>query len=121
MGKSVSHAEGDSANAIGDYSHAEGRETIASGSYQHVSGQYNEHNNDTSYFVVGIGLAEETRKDGFTVDVDGNGLGSVMIPNNTSAPSTAKTGSMYVDPANNKLWIYTGNGGVSGWVTASLG
>jgi hypothetical protein len=44
-----------------------------------------------------------------------------MIPNNLDAPSTAKTGSMYVDPANNKLWIYTGNGGVSGWVTASLG
>jgi hypothetical protein len=28
---------------------------------------------------------------------------------------------MYVDPANNKLWIYTGNGGIGGWVTSSLG
>jgi hypothetical protein len=116
-----SHAEGDSTQAIGNYSHAEGNYTIASGSYQHVSGQFNQHNNDTSYFVVGIGLTEETRKDGFTVDVDANGSGSVMIPNNLNTPSVAKTGSMYVDPANNKLWIYTGNGGVSGWVTSSLG
>jgi hypothetical protein len=116
-----SHAEGDSTQAIGNYSHAEGNYTIASGSYQHVSGQFNQHNNDTSYFVVGIGLTEETRKDGFTVDVDANGSGSVMIPNNLNTPSVAKTGSMYVDPANNKLWIYTGNGGVGGWVTSSLG
>ena len=117
----ISHAEGAETQAIGLASHAEGYYTIASGSYQHVSGQYNQHNNDTSYFVVGIGLTEETRKDGFTVDVDANGSGSVMIPNNLDAPSVAKTGSMYVDPANNKLWIYTGNGGVSGWVTSSLG
>jgi hypothetical protein len=117
----ASHAEGSQTAASGSYSHAEGNRTIASGSYQHVSGQYNQHNNDTSYFVVGIGLTEETRKDGFTVDVDANGSGSIMIPNNVDAPSVAKTGSMYVDPANNKLWIYTGNGGVSGWVTSSLG
>jgi len=30
------------------------------------------------------------------------------------------TGSMYVKPATNELWIYTGNS-VTGWVTASLG
>jgi hypothetical protein len=116
-----SHAEGQDTRAIGQGSHAEGLSTVASGSAQHVSGRYNQHNNPTSYFVVGIGLTEETRKDGFTVDVDANGSGSIMIPNNLNTPSVAKTGSMYVDPANNKLWIYTGNGGVGGWVTSSLG
>lgn len=45
--------------------------------------------------------------------------GSLIIP--ITASSESITGSMYVDPANNKLWIYTGNGGVSGWVTSSLG
>jgi tetratricopeptide (TPR) repeat protein len=126
---SNSHAEGISAEAIGDFahaegyftqaleyaSHAEGRRTIASGSYQHVSGQYNQHNNDTSYFVVGIGLTEETRKDGFTVDVDANGSGSVMIPWNLNHPSNPKTGSMYFNPTSTRLYFYTGNGGDNGW------
>ena len=45
--------------------------------------------------------------------------GSLIIP--VTGSSESITGSMYVDPANNKLWIYTGNGGVGGWVTSSLG
>jgi autotransporter adhesin len=103
-----SHAEGDSTQAIGQGSHAEGLFTVASGSAQHVSGRYNQHNNPTSYFVVGIGLTEETRKDGFTVDVDANGSGSVMIPTNIDLPSNPKTGSMYFDTAINYLCIYNG-------------
>ena len=118
----ASHAEGTNTQAIGDYSHAEGYHTIASGSYQHVSGQYNQHNNDTSYFVVGIGLTEETRKDGFTVDVDANGSGSVMIPSNIDFPSNPKTGSMFINtaPGNIALWVYLGSGGINGWYYSSL-
>jgi len=44
--------------------------------------------------------------------------GSLVIP---ISSSLTLTGSMYVEPATNKLWIYTGNGGVDGWVTSSLG
>lgn len=116
-----SHAEGSGSITIGTGSHAEGQATIASGSYQHTTGKYNQQGNTTSVFVVGIGSSNVNRKDGFTVDVDANGSGSVAIPFNTSKPSSSKTGSMYVDATANKLWIYTGNGGVSGWVTASLG
>jgi len=103
-----SHAEGSSTRAIGSYSHAEGSNTVASGSAQHVSGKFNEHNNDSSIFVVGIGLDDTSRKDGFTVDVDANGSGSVMIPSCIDFPENPKTGSMYFDPANEYLWIYTG-------------
>jgi hypothetical protein len=105
-----SHAEGDGSQAIGDYSHAEGNNTIASGSYQHVSGQFNQHNNDTSLFVVGIGTSDGARKDGFTVDVDGDGFGSIMIPTvNSGNPLNPKTGSMHFDDGNNVLWIYNGS------------
>ena len=45
--------------------------------------------------------------------------GSLIIP--VTGSSESITGSMYVDPTNNKLWIYTGNGGIGGWVTSSLG
>jgi len=44
--------------------------------------------------------------------------GSLVIP---ISSSLTLTGSMYVEPAANKLWIYTGNGGIDGWVTSSLG
>ena len=46
-------------------------------------------------------------------------LGALRIP--VDLPATPDTGSMYVQPIANKLWIYTGNAGVAGWVTASLG
>lgn len=36
-------------------------------------------------------------------------------------PFTPTTGSVYIDPATNTLWAYTGNGGISGWVSTSLG
>jgi hypothetical protein len=116
-----SHAEGDVTQALGDYSFTHGVSTIASSSYQFVVGKHNEHNNTTSLFVVGTGVANETRKDGFSVDTDEEGLTTIRVPSNTFTPASPKTGSMYVDPANNKLWIYTGNGGVGGWVTSSLG
>ena len=120
-----SHAEGDRTVTLGEGSHAEGYQTIASGSYQHVSGQYNQHNNTGSYFVVGIGLDDNTRKDGFTVDVDANGSGSVMIPTNEIAgasgfPTNPKIGSLFVDPVNNVLYIYTDNG-PNGWGRITIG
>ena len=116
-----SHAAGYNTRAVGTASYAGGLGTIANGDYRTVAGKYNLTTNTSSLFTVGIGAGAGSRKDGFTVDVDTNGSGSVMIPTNVASPSVAKTGSMYVDPTNNKLWIFTGNGGVGGWVTASLG
>jgi hypothetical protein len=103
----ASHAEGQNTIARGDYSHAEGFNTIASGSHQTVVGTYNVQNNTISEFVVGIGNAL-TRKDGFTVDVDANLSGSIMIPTNTANPSNPKTGSMYYNTSTNRLHIYNG-------------
>lgn len=103
-----SHAEGGGTITIGFCSHTEGQQTIASGSYQHVSGQFNQHDNTSSLFVVGIGLDDSNRKDGFTVDVDANGSGSIMIPSCIDFPENSKMGSMYFDPVNEYLWIYTG-------------
>jgi len=102
-----SHAEGWVTVAVGTYSHAGGQYTVASGSAQTVFGSYNAQNNTSSVFIVGIGDAI-TSKDGFTVDVDANLSGSIMIPTNASDPSSPKTGSMYFNPSTNLLYIYNG-------------
>jgi hypothetical protein len=107
-----SHAEGYETVAIGDSSHAGGRNTIASGSTiiegQTVFGSFNAQNNTSSIFIVGIGLNEIDRKDGFTVDVDLLGSGSIKIPTNAANPSSPKAGTMYFNTGNNKLYIYNG-------------
>lgn len=68
----------------------------------------------------------------YTLDVSGSGnyasgltvtgsfvvTGSFIVP--AQATANPATGSMYVEPAANKLWVYTGNS-ANGWVTASLG
>lgn len=46
-----------------------------------------------------------------------NTSGTLVIPT-VSVQST--TGSMYVDTVNNLLFVFTGNGGNNGWVSASL-
>ena len=72
-----SHAEGASAKALGDTSHAEGQGTVANVKNQHVQGQYNKYEdadgNPLKYIhVVGIGTAEDKRKNGHTIDFEGN-------------------------------------------------
>jgi len=68
----------------------------------------------------------------YTLDVSGSGnyaagltvsgsfivTGSFIVPSEVDA--NPATGSMYVEPAANKLWVYTGNS-ATGWVTSSLG
>ena len=125
-----SHAEGAYNTASGLYSHAagfvtvalgfgsstQGQYTIASGSYQTAVGQYNEQNNTSSYFVVGIGDAS-ARKDGFSVEVDQtNDRGHIVFPTNNAAPINPKTGSSYFDPSTNELNIYNG----TTWVSTTL-
>jgi hypothetical protein len=80
-----------------------------------VVGSYNSLNKAgaTSVFVVGIG-ADKGRKNGFTVDVDTNLSGSVMIPTNGGNPLNPQTGSMYFNPSTNLLYIYNGTAWRSG-------
>jgi hypothetical protein len=107
-----SHAEGSGTRAIGQGSHAEGYCTFSSGSYQTVVGQFNAQNNTSSLFTVGIGhvvpFLPTVYKDGFTVDIDTNYSGSIMIPTNTGNPLNPKTGSMYYNTSTNRLHIYNG-------------
>lgn len=70
----------------------------------------------------------------YTLDVSGNGnfetdlivSGTLAVGDNIVVPITINidpaplTGSMYLKPGVNELWIYTGNS-ATGWVTASLG
>ena len=65
-----SHAEGHSSKAKGAYSHAEGYHTVADSSYMTAVGTYNTENSGKA-FVVGVGDFIN-RRDGFTVDWDGN-------------------------------------------------
>jgi hypothetical protein len=74
-----SHAEGSSSIAYGIGSHAEGLNTIASGNFQSVVGKFNLHNNTSSVFVVGIGSNTSNRIDGFKINTDVNGSGSILI------------------------------------------
>lgn len=65
-----SHAEGHMSEARGAYSHAGGYHTVADGSYMTAFGTYNTENSGKA-FVVGIGDFLN-RRDGFTVDWNGN-------------------------------------------------
>lgn len=68
----AAHAEGYQSIALGNFSHAEGLGTIASGSYQSVFGRYNERDNTSSVFVIGVGSSDSTadRADVVRVELD---------------------------------------------------
>lgn len=69
----ASHAEGGDTIASGNGSHAEGAGTIASGQFQHVSGKYNVADTLNTYCeIIGIGNDEISRKNGRTLDWNGN-------------------------------------------------
>lgn len=84
-----SHAEGSHTTASGDYSHAEGGNTVASGIASHASGTgtvagymnqtaigvYND-NQNTTYFEIGNGTADNARSNALTVDWYGNVVAS---------------------------------------------
>jgi len=128
------HAEGYNTKAIGAYSHAENNQTLASGdfshaggyfstasgyasfthgqnvqasgSYQVVFGNYNALGNSSSLFVVGTGTSG-TRKDGFSVEIDGLAA-HIVIPTNSSNPGNPKAGSMYFNASTNLMFVYNG-------------
>ena len=111
-----SHAEGAYTLASGDTSHAGGIGTIASGSGQTVVGKYNTPtDNPNSVFIVGTGLNNSSRLNGFSVETDGT-KPHIVLPTNTSNPSSPKTGSMYFNPITNLMFIYNG----TAWRSASF-
>ena len=75
-----SHAEGSYTKAQGDYSHSEGYNTTATHKAQHVEGEWNELDPSTNtsanrgvyVHITGIGTSNNNRKNGFTVDWNGN-------------------------------------------------
>ena len=131
-----SHAEGLQTIASGDYSHAEGAQTIASGYASHaggnystasgvytfahgeglqalnqaktVVGQYNVLGDSSSLFVVGAGINNGNRKNGFSVELADGTLASVVIPSNTTNPTNPKAGAMYFNSGNGFLYMYNG-------------
>jgi hypothetical protein len=110
-----SHAEGRLTLALGQYSHAEGFGTISSGSYQTTVGQYNAHNDNTSYFIVGGGTDDSTRKDAFKV----TNSSSIIVATQSAAPGyTGKEGEMVPVKNGASYFIYVYIGGA--WKSASL-
>jgi hypothetical protein len=110
-----SHAEGYQTIALGQSSHTEGLGTIASGSYQNVVGQYNAHNDNTSYFIVGGGTDDSTRKDAFKV----TNSSSIVVATQSAAPGwTGKEGEMVPVKNGASYFIYVYIGGA--WKSASL-
>ena len=67
----TSHAEGSNTVAGGSMSHAGGYYTEAAGDYQTVIGKYNTVDSDKA-FIIGGGTSDDTRKNIFEVDWDGN-------------------------------------------------
>jgi hypothetical protein len=67
----ISHAEGKNCIAKGRASHAEGWYTIANNEGEHASGKYNVSNGDTQ-FSIGIGTADNNRKNAFEVKKNGD-------------------------------------------------
>ncbi len=79
-----SHVEGHSCVALGECSHAEGMNTIAEGENQHTEGRYNVAGTSFAH-ITGIGSSQSSRKNGFTVDWQGNGWfnGSITVHDDT--------------------------------------
>jgi hypothetical protein len=98
-------------NAKGIGSFVGGFSTVASRSYQTAVGQLNEQDNLTSLFVVGGGtISDNSRKDAFSVDQDPDSLYCYMvIPNSLGSPATIKTGSMYYDIGDGKIYVWNGS------------
>lgn len=67
--------------AIGIGSLTTGRGTVASGSYQTVVGRNNDHTDENSLFVVGIGESLNSRENGFAVTASG----SIILPKNVDS------------------------------------
>jgi hypothetical protein len=127
---SNSHTEGYQTKTFGSWAHAEGYRTTASFNYSHAEGyftqtnvvgqtamgQYNTNTNTDALFVVGGGISTSNRKDVFDVRTDSNMSGSIMVPVNVGNPSNPTSGSMWMDAANNRLWVYNG----TAWKYATL-
>lgn len=89
------HTEGYYTEAQGKFSHAEGNYTTATHKSQHVEGEWNALDTSTNaatdrgtyVHITGIGTDESNRKNGFTVDWNGNlwGARSIAHGNNVSA------------------------------------
>ena len=83
-----SHSEGYGTVAQGTRSHAEGYYTIANGISQHVEGKFNVADTANMYaHITGVGDSASSRRNGFTVDWNGNGVfyGKVSVGNSYSA------------------------------------
>jgi hypothetical protein len=127
---SNSHTEGYQTKTFGSWAHAEGYRTTASFNYSHAEGyftqtnvvgqtamgQYNTNNNTDALLVVGGGNSTANRKDVFDVRTDSNMSGSIMVPVNVGNPSNPTSGSMWIDTANSKIWVYNG----TAWKFANL-
>jgi hypothetical protein len=127
---SHSHAEGNRTKTLGIGAHAEGYFTTASFNYSHAEGyytqtnvvgqtamgQYNTNNNTDALLVVGGGISTSERRDVFDVRTDSNMSGSIMVPVNVGNPSNPTSGSMWIDTANSKIWVYNG----TAWKFANL-
>jgi hypothetical protein len=118
---SNSHAEGYRTKTIGVASHAEGYNTTASYDYSHAGGYYVQTNiqyqtavgkfntlSNDALFVVGGGTSTTNRRDAFEVRTDAFASASIMVPANIGNPLNPSTGSMWLDVANNKIWVYNG-------------
>ena len=75
-----SHTEGSSTTASGNNSHASGLATLASNDSEFACGQYNR-TNTNQIFSVGIGTADDARKNAISVTKDGTISGDVELTN----------------------------------------
>ena len=75
-----SHAEGSNTTASGKDSHASGLATLASNQSEFACGQYNKANTN-QIFSVGIGTADNARKNAIYITTDGSISGDVQLTN----------------------------------------
>lgn len=67
-----SHVEGFNNKALGNASHAGGMGTIASGAYQFACGRYNIEDINKYVFIIGNGIDNDNRHNGFAIDWNGH-------------------------------------------------
>lgn len=100
-----SHAGGNGSKAIGDCSVAFGDHTVAGYDNQFALGAFNS-NEENSVFEIGNGTAEDSRKNIFKVDKEGNtALKSLAASGNLKVIGTADLGNGKLKVESNKVTV----------------
>jgi len=113
-----SHSEGQETSAMGIGSHAEGWKTKAGSMYMHVCGKFNQ-TSSNALFVVGNGIANNSRSDAFVVNNNGVASANDFISNGVSLSGMIDLYNILTARPSSGTYILKCVNGILSWVEDS--